>query len=629
MTQMKKIIVALFAALFLATTVFADSLEKYADKPLVLTIVETSDTHGAIFPYDFKTDKPKDTSLANVVTLVNELRAKKDGELLLLDGGDNLQGQPLIYYYNFVATGEQSVLSAAMNRIGYDAIALGNHDIETGHDVFDKVNKELKKGPEKAGFVCANLVNEKTRKPYFTPYVVVKKGGLKIAILGLTEPAFVKNFPKVLYSGIAVEDMVESAKKWIPVIQSKEKPDLILGLFHSGVDYTYGGATSETSFNENAAQIVANKVPGFDAVFVGHDHAGWDGTGYDPATKSKIDVKDVNGKNVPIYGALNDARKIPVVTMTLTWNKETKKLDISQRAVLQDMTAYKPDEAFVAAFSKQIADAKAWVSKPIGKMNGSITSRDSMFGDSAFVDLIHGLQLELSKDPAYGLKPAQISFCAPLSANAVIPSSSDGTIYVRDMFSLYVYENWLYTMDLTGQQVKDFLEASYDGWLNQMASKEDHLIAFAKGSDGNLVIDARTNMPKTRTPSYNYDSAAGIVYDVDVSKPYGSRIAVKSMADGSAFDLSKTYSVAINSYRAMGGGGMLEKGAKIPAADLLSMKYVTSATTKDLRFYLTKYIESRKQALEPKPFGTWSIIPQDWAASGKTLDYPLLYPAAK
>ena len=293
------------------------------------------------------------------------------------------------------------------------------------------------------------------------------------------------------------------------------------------------------------------------------------------------------------------------------------------------MGAYKPDDAFVSAFSKQIAEAKAWVSKPIGKINGSITSRDSMFGDSAFVDLIHGLQLELSKDPAYGLKPAQISFCAPLSANAVIPSSADGTIYVRDMFSLYVYENWLYTMDLTGQQVKDFLEASYDGWINQMASKDDHLIAFAKSPDGSLVSDARTGMPKTKTPSYNYDSAAGILYDVDVTKAYGSRVTVKSMADGSPFDPAKTYSVAINSYRAMGGGGMLEKGAKIPAADLLSMKYVTSATTKDLRFYLTAYIESRKTALEPKPFGNWSIVPEDWAASGKALDYPLLYPAAK
>ncbi len=625
----KRILLSVLAALSLAGAVSAESLSQYADKPLVLTIVETSDLHGDLFPYDFKTDKAKDTSLSNVVTLVNGLRAKKDSQVLLLDCGDNLQGQPLIYYYNFVATKEANVFSQAMNKLSYDAIGLGNHDVETGHDVYDKVNAELKKGPTKAGFLSANLVSEKTGKPYFTPYTIVMKGGVKIAILGLTEPAFVKNFPKILYSGIVVEDMAESAKKWIPVIQAKEKPDLIIGLFHAGVDYTYGGYKIDSPFNENSAQLIAQGIPGFDAVFVGHDHQGWDGMGWDPATKTKIEVKDANGKAVPIYGALNEARKIPVVTMTLTYNKTTKKLDVAQSAVLQDMTAFAPDAAFVASFDKQIAAAKAWVSKPIGKMEGSINSRDSMFGDSSFVDLIHNLQLELTKDPSFGLKSAQISFCAPLSGNAVVPSSSDGTIYVRDMFSLYVYENWMYTMDLTGQQVKDFLEVSYDGWFAQMASKEDHLIAFAKGADGALVLDARTNMPKTKTASYNYDSAAGIIYTVDVSKPAGSRISVASMADGSAFDLARTYSVAINSYRAMGGGGMLEKGAKIPAADLLSMKYVTSATTKDLRFYLTEYIEKQKTSLSPKPLGNWSVLPADWAEAGRALDYPLLYPAAK
>ena len=187
----------------------------------------------------------------------------------------------------------------------------------------------------------------------------------------------------------------------------------------------------------------------------------------------------------------------------------------------------------------------------------------------------------------------------------------------------------MYNKDLTGQQVKDFLEVSYDGWFNQMKDASDHLIAFSKGADGALVLDARTNMPKTKVASYNYDSAAGIVYDVDVSQPAGSRIIIKSMADGSAFDPAKTYSVAINSYRAMGGGGMMEKGAKISAADLLSMKFVTSATTKDLRFYLTQYIEKQKGALAPKPNGNWAVLPADWAEAGKALDYPLLYPPAK
>lgn len=615
-----------FALFLLAGISAAPKMDKYAEKPLVIKIVETTDTHGAIFPYDFKTDKVKDTSLANVVTLVKELRASKDHEVLLLDSGDNLQGQPLVYYYNFVATKEQNIFSKTFNMLNYDAIGVGNHDIETGHDVYDKVNKELQAGPTKKGFICANLVDEKTGKPWFTPYTIVKKGGVKIAILGITEPAFVKNFPAVLYSGLKVVDMVDSAREWVDIIQKKEKPDVIIGLFHSGVDYTYGGYTKESKNNENASQLIAEQVSGFDIIFVGHDHQGWDGKGYDPISKEKIDVKNPEGKIVPIYGGLNDARKVPLVTMTLTYDKKAKKFNISHEGALVDMTKYAPDKEFVDQFSKEIEDTKAWVSKPIGKMNGSINSRESMYGDSAFVDLIHSLQLELTKDPSFGLKPAQISFCAPLSGNATVPSSKDGTIFVRDMFSLYVYENWMYTMDLTGQQVKGFMEVSYDGWLNHMQDENDNLIAFSKSPDGKLIFDARSNMPKTKVATYNYDSVAGIMYDVDVSKPAGNRVIIKSMADGSAFDPNKTYSVAINSYRAMGGGGLLEKGAKIPFADLLSMKYVTSATTKDLRFYLTEYIEKQTGIFEPKPMNNWKIIPEEWAAKGKKKDYALMYP---
>ena len=623
--NMKPVLVAAAAVSLLPFSAGGQSLKKYANQPLVLKIFETSDLHGALIPYDFKTDKPKATSLANVATLVKQARATKGQEVLLLDCGDNLQGQPVVYYYNFVNTKAPSVFSQAFNALNYDVVGVGNHDVETGHEVYDKVAKELK-----TGFVSANLVRESDGKPYFAPYKIVKKGGVKIAVLGLTEPAFVKNFPKVLYSGIRVEDMIECAKKWVPIILAKEKPDVLLGLFHAGLDYTLGGQRADTPNNENSAQLVVQNVPGFDAVFVGHDHLGWDGQGYDPVTKGKADVKDPSGKIVPMFGAMNEARKIPVVTMTLRYNRTAKKLEKTIQGDLSDMSQVAPDEAFVQTLEPQTQEAKAWVSKPIGKMSGTINSRDSLFGDSAFVDLIHALQLELTKDPTFGLKPAQISFCAPLSPNAVLPSSPDGTIYVRDMFSLYVYENWLYTMTLTGQQVKDFLEVSYGGWFNEMKGKDDHLIAFVTNPDGSLILDNRTSMPRTKVASYNYDSAAGIVYDVDVSQPVGKRVAIRTMADGTPFGLETTYTVALNSYRAMGGGGMLEKGAKIPAADLLSMKYVTSATTKDLRFYLTQYIEKKNTApLTPTALGNWKVLPADWATAGTALDYPLLYPAAK
>lgn len=133
----------------------------------------------------------------------------------------------------------------------------------------------------------------------------------------------------------------------------------------------------------------------------------------------------------------------------------------------------------------------------------------------------------------------------------------------------------------------------------------------------------------TKTATYNYDSVAGLNYTVDVSKPEGQRIAILAMSDGTAFDPGKTYSVAINSYRAMGGGGLLEKGAGIADADLKSMKFVTSATTRDLRIYLTQWFEKQKGAIPATTDNNWKVIPEDWAGAGKEKDYSLMFPAAK
>ena len=585
-----------------------------------VTIIETSDLHGAFFPYDFKTGKSKDTGLSQVSQLVNEKRAM--GEVLLVDNGDNLQGQPIIYFYNFVNTQEKNPLSQMFNYMKYDFVGLGNHDVETGHEVFDKVNQELD-----TGFTCANLVNRSDGKPYFAPYRIVMKGGLKIALLGLIEPAFVKNFPEVLYSGLKVEDMAETAAKWVPVIREKEKPDVLIGVFHSGVDYTYGGYNKDSYMNENPSQLIAQQVEGFDMILVGHDHQGWDGQGWDPETKTRIDVKSPSGKIIPIFGTVDDAKKIPVVNLTAVMDKATGIYNLQISGELMDMSSVPPDQVFLQKFASYESGAKSWLSKQIGSMKGSISTKDSMYRDSAFVDLIHNLQLELTRDPASGLKPAQISFCAPLSSSAVLPSRADGVITVADMFTLYRYENWLYTMDLTGAQIDGFLEDSYGNWFGQMNSVNDHLILFSLDAGGKITMDPRSGLPRTKVAYYNYDSAQGINYTVDVSKPAGSRVTISSLSDGTPFSAAKTYTVAINSYRAMGGGGILGRGAGISSEDLLSMKYVTSATTRDLRYYLTEWFEKNAgKPVEPKADNNWTVIPADRAAAGEARDRALMYP---
>jgi len=596
--------------------VFAAGMAAAQAKPgsLTITFLETSDVHGMVLPYNFMKAAPAASSLAQVATLVAGEREKTGNEVVLLDDGDSLQGQPFVYYYNFEKTSVPHVWGQALNSLGYSAIGVGNHDIEAGHAVYDKLYKETV-----APVICANALKA-DGTPYFQPYTVINRQGVKIAVLGMISPWIPNWLPNQLWTGMTFADMVETAKKWVPIIQKKEKPDLLVGLFHSGVDYTYGGLTKDTPSNENAAQLVAEQVAGFDVIFVGHDHQGWDGKGWDPVAKAKKDVVGPDGKKVYIVGPKSDASGVGYVKVDLALDKATGAYKKSFTTLLLPTAGIAPYKPFVANLQPAFNEVKAWVDKPVGKLAGKITTRDSMFGDSAFVDLIHKIQLELSADPAMGLKKADVSFAAPLSYDATIPSNPDGTMFVRDMFSLYQYENFLYTMDMTGRQIKDFLEYSYKLWLATMPNDGNHLIAMTQDKDGKWV---------TATRYYNYDSAAGINYTVDVSKPAGSRVTISSLSDGRPFSLDATYTVAINSYRGQGGGGHLTTGAGLDKDTVQKLKLVNGATVKDLRFYLLKWFEKQSGAVKVDPLGNWKIVPEDMATKGKETDMPILYPPAK
>lgn len=558
---------------------------------LKIKIIETSDVHGSIFPWDFKNDQPAKTSLAQISTYVNEQRANKEQEVVLIDDGDLLQGQPIVYYYNFEKPNSKHIVSEVMNYMKYDLAVVGNHDLEAGHAVYDKVAKEFN-----FPWLAADAVKVSDGKPYFPPYKVIVKKGVKIVVLGMVTPWIPNWLPENLWSGMKFEDMVQCAKKWVKIIKEKEKPDILIGAFHAGVDYTYHGQTAETLYNENASELVAKLVPGFDIVFVGHDHHGWN-------------YKTENG--VLILGAINAARTAAVANINLKWDKENKKWvkDISGEII--DTVNYEPDPEFMKKFGYAVDETKKYLAQKIGEFTKTITTRDAMFGDSAFVDLIHKIQLELTN--------ADISFAAPLSFDTSI---KEGPVYVRDMFKLYKYENMLYTMELTGKEVKDYLEYSYGNWFNQMKGPDDHIINFKRDKNGELIFNPRYNSYDLVERYYNYDSAAGIIYTVDVSKPVGQRINIVSMADGSAFDLNKKYLVAINSYRGNGGGGHLIKGAGIPKEDLV--KRMKSSTVKDLRYYLMKWIE-KKGTVTPEKLNNWKVIPEDWVKNAIPKDYELLY----
>ena len=553
-------------------------------EPRRLVLLETTDVHGMIFPYDYTEKMSSRSSLAAVQGYIKKESLTKD-ELVLLDNGDNLQGQPIIYYYNFEDTVSPHINSLVMNYMGYDAVTVGNHDIEAGHSVYDRIRKEYK-----FPMLAANAVDTRTGKPYFEPFAIIKKNGLKIVVFGMVTPSIPESLPPKLYSGMEFKDMVETAKKWMPEI-IKEKPDLVVGLFHSGWDKNEN-ETDNYSY-ENESNLVAHNVPGFNIIFTGHDHA-----------TANQKIINIAGDTVLVIDGGSRSEIMGRADITVNRRKVVR-----SSGELIEVKNFEPDPDFVLKFSESDRIVKQYVDKIIGESTADITSRDSYFGSSAFTDMIHSLQLEISG--------ADLSFAAPLSFDVEIPK---GAVSVSDMFKLYRYENMLYTMSLSGEEIIKYLEYSYGGWLNTMKRPQDHLINFRTGTDGRLQLTA--GRARLKMPSYNFDSAAGINYTVDVSKPEGQRITVQSFSDGKPFKLNEKYTVAVNSYRGSGGGGHLTEGAGLSPSELNS-RLITS-TDRDLRYYIIKSIEKRK-VISPKPLNNWKIIPSDYLLSAKDRDYELLF----
>lgn len=555
-----------------------------AKKTVSLRIIETSDVHGVFFPYDFINRKPKVGSLARVSSYVNKLRQTYGENLILLDNGDILQGQPLCYFYNFINTSDTNIAAEVVNYMKYDAQVFGNHDVETGHDVYDKWIKELN-----CPTLGANVINTETGKPYVTPYIILHRQGVKIAILGMLTPAIPNWLTEDLWKGMRFDNMVKSAKYWMKHLQEVEKPDIIIGLFHSGKE---GGITTD-EYEEDASIRVAKEVPGFDLIFYGHDH-----------TRNNDIVTNSIGKEVVCLDPSNNAVFVSDASIKLTL-KGKKVVDKHITGNLVNVIDEPIDEDYMSHFQPHIDKINGFVNKKIGEAKQSISSRDAFFGSSAFSDLILNLQLEITG--------ADIAFNAPLSLNAVIQK---GDILMSDMFNLYRYENQLYVMRLTGEEIRKHLEMSYDLWVNTMKSPEDHL----------LLLTERTRDDQQRLGFkhflFNFDSAAGIDYEVDVTKPDGEKVHILQMTNGEPFDESKWYKVAINSYRANGGGELLTLGAGIPQDQLKSR--VIWMSEKDQRYYLMKEIE-KAGVIDPQPNNNWKFVPEEWVKQAAERDRALLF----
>ena len=585
---MKKFIIIALTMLSTAYPVMAGN-----SKTVKLKVIETSDVHGHFFPWDFMEGRPIKGTLVRANTYIKKQRARYKDHLLLIDNGDILQGQPCVYWSNYVMPDDENLAAQVINYMEYDAETVGNHDIEPGHKVYDKWIREVR-----CPLLGANIVKEEFKNAEahpehiyngLQPYSVHQVDGVKIVVLGMLTPAIPHWLNRSIWKGMEFEDMVKCAKKWVKYIQEVEKPDLLFGLFHSGLN----GGIKTPDYEEDATESVAQLVPGFDIIFFGHDHMvhnQW--------------ITNVDGGQVLCLDPSCYVKNVAEAEIALTYQDgQLTKKNIAGKII--DVTNEKIDKQMLQHFQPRIDEVKAYVARKIGRFEHPVYSRDGFFGNSAFTDLIHNLQLQISG--------ADVSFNAPLAFDNTIEA---GEVTQADMFKLYRFENLMFVLRMTGEEIRKHLEYSYSKWANTMKSASDHALL--------LNDDAKNDQQRSGFMNYtfNFDSAAGIDYEVDLTRPAGYKVRILKMSNGEPFDEHKWYKVVMNSYRANGGGELLTLGAGIPQDSLESR--VLFHTDMDQRHYLTEEIQ-RLGSVDPMPNHNWRFVPESWAVPALARDRKQLF----
>ncbi|MEU8179729.1 5'-nucleotidase C-terminal domain-containing protein [Micromonospora sp. NPDC049044] len=503
-----------------------------------LTLLGTSDTHGNVYNWDYYRDaeyddsKQNDIGVAKLATLINQIRRERRGKAtLVLDAGDTIQGTPLATYYAkqepITATGEKHPMARAMNVIDYDAVTLGNHEFNYGLPLLDLWIRQL-------GFpaLAANAINAKTGKPAFLPYVIKKVSlglgapTLRVGILGLTNPG-VAIWDKGNVEGkLRFDDMVATAAKWVPIMRARGA-DLVLISAHGGDSGTssYGPELP----NENPVALLAQQVPGIDAILFGHAHN---------EVAERFVTNEQTGTQVLLSEPSKWGQRLTRMDFTLT--RERGRWAITKKAAsMLNTNTVVEDPKVLAAVRAQHQKTIAYVNQVVAQATVEMSTVESRYKDTPILDFINHVQAETVTKALAGTQYADLpvlSQASPFSRTAVFPA---GDVKIRDVAGLYVFDNTLEAVVLSGAEVRAYLEYS---------AKYFRALAPGAPVDPEQISDPSV-------PDYNYDALSGLDYDIDIAKPVGQRITrlVLPGTDTPVADDAQ-FVVAVNNYRRSGGG---------------------------------------------------------------------------
>ena len=548
--KLKRSVFPFFAlALLLILTSFPSGGQSFSLKRLQIVILGTTDLHGNLFPVDYYTNKPDNRGLAKIATLIKQVR-KENQNVVLIDSGDTIQGTPLEYYHNKKNNQPPDPMMLAMNALHYDAMTVGNHEYNFGLKVLEKARAEAE-----FPWLSANTYNKGTSQTHYQPYIVKEVAGVRIGVLGLTTPGIPnwENAPN--YAALEFQEPLNEAKKWVPVLREQERADVVVVAMHMGLeeDLRTGEINPGQVPNENQAIAIARQVPGIDLIFMGHTHR---------------DVPSLYINGVLLTQANYWGRHLARVDLYL--ENDGKKWRIFGRAArtIPPDDKIDPDQELLKLGEPYDRETQAWLSRPIGESDAELTAAEARFRDTAILDLIQRVQLETGK--------ADVSMVASFNPEARI---AKGPVTVRDIAGLYVYENSLVVLEVTGQQLKDALEHS-----------AKYFRAYEPGKSAANLVDERI-------PAYNFDIAEGVTYELNISKPIGQRIE-KLQFQGKPLAPDQKLRLATNNYRVNGGGGYtMYKSAP-----------VVYRSSQEIREMIIDWVEAHK-TIPTEPTNNWRIVP--------------------